>query len=85
LKCHDEVIGAEVITKSQHKPVYGSTGHMVSLETAIEIVKHCTRSSRIPEPILKAHEIADKVKQKINLDLNTTRRSGGNNFASSKT
>jgi len=66
LKYYSEIIGAEIITKSQHKPVYVSVGHMVSLKTAIEIVKHCTRSSRIPEPILKAHGIAGRAKQNIN-------------------
>jgi deoxyribonuclease V len=67
LKHEDEVIGAVVTTKRGCKPVYVSVGHMVSLETAIKIVRHCTRHSRIPEPILKAHEIATAEKRKINI------------------
>jgi deoxyribonuclease V len=66
LKHKGEVIGAIVTTKSGHKPVYISVGHMVSLKTAIKIIKHCTYHSRIPEPILKAHKIAALAKQKIN-------------------
>jgi len=65
---HDgEVIGAVVTTRRGCKPVYVSVGHMVSLEMAIKIVKRCTCNSRIPEPILEAHEIATVEKRKINI------------------
>jgi endonuclease V-like protein UPF0215 family len=46
---------------------------MVSLETSIEIVKHCTPNTRIPEPILKAHEIATLEKRKINMACATNK------------
>jgi len=65
LKDKDEVIGARVTTKRGCKPVYVSVGHMVSLDTAIRIVKHCTRNSRVPEPILKAHELATLKKREL--------------------
>lgn len=55
----DEVIGAAVTSKSGSKPVFVSIGHMVSLKTAIEIIKHCSKS-RIPEPLLQAHNLATK-------------------------
>jgi deoxyribonuclease V len=62
---HDgKVIGAVVTTKVGCKPVYVSVGHMISLETAIKIVKHCIRNNRIPDPILKAHEMANLLKRK---------------------
>jgi deoxyribonuclease V len=64
LKHNGKVIGAVVTTKSGCKPVYVSVGHMISLETAIKIVKHCTRKNRFPEPILKAHEMANLLKRK---------------------
>jgi deoxyribonuclease V len=54
-----EIIGAVVTTKQGAKPIYGSIGHMVSLETAVKIVKHCA-ISRIPEPLLQAHKLATK-------------------------
>jgi deoxyribonuclease V len=66
LKHKEEIIGAVVKTKSNCKPVYVSVGHMISLETAIEIARHCVRDNRIPEPILKAHETANTEKRKIN-------------------
>jgi deoxyribonuclease V len=73
LKHNDRIIGAVVTTKGGCKPVYVSVGHMISLETAIKIVKHCARHNRIPEPIWKAHEIANVVKRKINNTSTTIR------------
>jgi len=67
LKHKGEVVGAMVTIKRRCKPVYVSVGHMVSLETAIKIVKHCACHNRIPEPVLKAHEIATLEKRKINM------------------
>ena len=54
-----EVKGVVVTTKQGLKPLYVSMGHMVSLETAIKIVNHCSKS-RIPEPLLQAHRLATK-------------------------
>ncbi len=59
-----EIVGAAVVTKAWRKPMYVSIGHKVSLERALEIVKHCTRNHRIPEPILTAHKIANYEKGK---------------------
>ncbi|MGB9841091.1 MAG: endonuclease V [Candidatus Bathyarchaeales archaeon] len=55
-----QIIGSVVVTKSGSKPVYVSVGHLISLKTAIRIVKHCVKCSRIPEPLLLAHKIASK-------------------------
>jgi deoxyribonuclease V len=59
-----EVIGEVVTTKESCKPVYVSVGHMVSLETAVQIVRHCSKS-RIPEPLLQAHNLATKTRLQI--------------------
>ncbi len=66
-----EIIGAEITTKPKQKPVYVSVGNMISLDTAIKIVKQCILDSRIPEPIAVAHEIATAAKRKINISANT--------------
>ena len=71
LKHKEEVVGAVITTKRGCKPLYVSVGHMVSLETAIKIVKHCTRNNRISKPILEAHETATREKRKINIALAT--------------
>jgi len=57
-----ETIGVELITKRGERPVYVSVGNMVSLSKAIEVVKHCTRNHRIPEPLRAAHKA---VKERI--------------------
>jgi deoxyribonuclease V len=61
----NEVIGAAVVTKKGSKPLYVSIGNMVSLETAITIVKHCCVMSYLPEPTRQAHIIATSEKSKI--------------------
>lgn len=61
----EEVIGAAVVTKEGRKPVYVSIGNMISLETAIAIVKHCTKANRLPEPSKQAHNIATREKRKV--------------------
>jgi deoxyribonuclease V len=60
----DEVIGEVVTTKSGGNPIYISIGHMVSLDTAIKIVKHCSKG-RIPEPLLHAHNLATKQRNQL--------------------
>lgn len=45
----DEVIGAVLRTRAGVKPLYISTGHRVSLETAIDYVMHCLTRYRLPE------------------------------------
>jgi deoxyribonuclease V len=69
-----EIVGAAFITKKGTKPVYVSIGHMVSLERAIEIVKHCTPDSRIPKPIQLAHSIAAQEKRKVQNSRFDTKR-----------
>jgi deoxyribonuclease V len=61
-----ELVGAAVRRSPMEQPVYVSIGHKVSLERAIEIVKHCMKSTRIPEPSRVAHTLAtqEKVKYK---------------------
>ena len=58
------VIGEIVTTQEGTKPVYVSVGHMVSLETAVEIVRHCSKG-RIPEPTLQAHNLSVKTRNEL--------------------
>jgi deoxyribonuclease V len=67
IEYHQKIVGAAVITNRGCKPVYVSVGNMISLETAIEIVRHCAKNNRIPEPILMAHSLATAEKRKINI------------------
>ncbi|MGC8999307.1 MAG: endonuclease V [Candidatus Bathyarchaeia archaeon] len=64
LRHEGEIVGA-ALKISSRKVVYVSVGHMVSLETAIKIVKHCARYSGVPEPLRIAHEMATAERNKI--------------------
>jgi deoxyribonuclease V len=61
----EEIIGAAVITNLGRKPVYVSIGHRVSLERAINLVLHCAKGHRIPEPLRKAHTLANEEKTRL--------------------
>ena len=61
----DEVIGAVVTTKQGAKPIYVSIGHMVSLETAIKIVKHCVQKAEFQSRLLQAHKLATKERNRL--------------------
>jgi deoxyribonuclease V len=55
-----QIIGAVVTTREGVKPVYVSVGHLISLATAVKIVKHGARNQRIPEPLRQAHKLASE-------------------------
>jgi deoxyribonuclease V len=53
-----EVVGGALRTRTGAKPLYVSTGHRVSLETAIELVLRCAPRYRLPETTRHAHRLA---------------------------
>ncbi len=57
LRHRNETIGAVLRTRTGTKPLYISSGHRVSLPTAIEYVLRCTPKYRLPETT----RIADKL------------------------
>lgn len=58
VKDGEEIIGAEVRTKSDVRTLYISTGHKISLDSAVNWVLRCCRGYRLPEPIRMAHQAA---------------------------
>jgi deoxyribonuclease V len=54
----DEVIGAAVRTRRRVSPVFVSTGHGVSIISAIDLVLDCAPRFRVPEPIRAADKLA---------------------------
>ena len=58
LRHKGEVIGAAVRTRDGVKPIYVSTGHRVSLATAIRWILRLAPRYRLPEPIRAADSLA---------------------------
>jgi len=58
LRDKDETIGAVLRTRFRVSPVYVSTGHRVSLATAIDYTLRCTTRYRLPETTRHAHRLA---------------------------
>ena len=54
----DEVVGALVRTRTNVNPVYVSTGHRISLETAVAYTLACTTRYKLPETTRQAHRLA---------------------------
>lgn len=49
IRYQDETIGAILRNRTGVKPIYISSGHRVSLGSAIKIVRQCTTKYRLPE------------------------------------
>jgi len=58
LRDKGEIVGAVLRTRTGVKPVYVSTGHRISLQSAIDWVLACCRGYRLPEPTRLAHQAA---------------------------
>jgi len=57
-----EQVGVVLRTKINCKPIFVSPGHKVSIEQSVDIIKHCTRKYRIPEPTRLAHLLVNEVR-----------------------
>ncbi len=53
-----EVVGAVLRSRAGVKPIYVSSGHRVSLETAVDLVMGCTTRYRLPETTRRADKLA---------------------------
>ncbi len=54
----DEIIGAVLRTRTGVRPLFVSTGHRVSLETAVDLTLRCVTRFRLPETTRWAHRLA---------------------------
>lgn len=55
-----EIIGAALRTRVNTKVVYVSTGHRISLASAIDYTMRCTTRYRLPETTRHAHHLASE-------------------------
>ena len=59
----EETIGAVLRSRAGVKPIYVSTGHRVSLMTAIALTLACLTRYRLPETTRQAHRLASVEKE----------------------
>ena len=55
-------VGAVLRTRSNVRPVFVSPGHMIDIDSSIEIVMKCVSKYRIPEPLRRADWLSKKLK-----------------------
>lgn len=58
-----ERVGEVLRTRNKVKPIYVTTGHRVSLDSAVELVKACLDGFRIPRPTREADHYVRKVRR----------------------
>jgi deoxyribonuclease V len=58
-------VGAVLRTRRGVKPLYISVGHLVDLETSVQMVLGCLRGVRLPEPQRRAHLAAEGLKREV--------------------
>jgi len=56
-------VGAVLLSKRHCNPIFVSVGHMITLGTAIKVVKHFLIGHKIPEPIRLAHDFTNKIRR----------------------
>jgi len=57
-----ETIGTVLRTQDDTNPIFVSPGHKIGIKEASEITLSCTTDNRIPEPLRKADQEAEKYK-----------------------
>jgi len=72
LRYEGRTVGAVLLSKRHCKPIFVSVGHMMTLETAIRVVKHFLIGHKIPEPIRLAHDFTNKIRRELRGALNSS-------------
>ena len=63
MKHYGEIIGAALRTKNKVNPVYVSPGHLIDMQTAIDLTLQCNGGYRIPEPTRRAHNLVNALRR----------------------
>jgi deoxyribonuclease V len=63
MRHYGDIIGAALRTKNKVNPVYVSPGHLINLDTAIELTLRCDGGYRIPEPTRRAHNLVNALRR----------------------
>lgn len=61
-----KIIAKKLVTKQGSKPIYVSSGHLISLKTAVELTAKCIREPhKLPEPIVAARKFASRIREEL--------------------
>ena len=58
-----EKVGAVLRTKEKVKPLFISPGHRIDLPTSIQLILESCKGYRFPEPLRKAHQLAERIER----------------------
>ena len=58
-------VGWVLKSKEKCRQIYVSPGHLVSLNSSIDIVVECVKNHKLPEPLYLAHTLANEKKRKM--------------------
>ncbi len=58
-----DAVGAALRTKNKVNPVYVSPGHLIDLQTAIDLTLRTNGGYRIPEPTRRAHNLVNALRR----------------------
>jgi deoxyribonuclease V len=67
------VVGAAVRTRDRTAPVYVSSGHLIDLDSAVEIVLAAATRYRLPEPLRLAHRLTTELMRHVDVGLRPPR------------
>ncbi len=67
-------IGWVLKSKENCNPIIVAPGHRVSMESSIEITRHCLRGYKLPEPTRQAHIYANLIKRTYDKENHTRQR-----------
>jgi len=56
-------VGAVLRTRNNVRPIFVSPGHLVDIESSVEIVMSCVSGFRVPEPLRTADRLSKKMKR----------------------
>lgn len=65
LKYKNRIVGAVLRTKDDTKPLFISPGHMIDIESSVEIALGSTKGFRLTEPVRRADILSKEIKRGI--------------------